>query len=302
MALPLVSSRIAVQGEPPYEIILPATPPRLIALWHLASLDAPTVSVVWTLAFAWAAGVSLDPWIPLLIACGTWTVYVGDRLFDARHAFRSGDLALLRERHYFHWHHRRSLIPLAVFTAAVSAALVIRLMPPSVREHDSVIAAAALAYFSGVHSRSSFPAWLRRIASKEFLVGLLFTVGCAAPTLTCVRRGDSRWWIVLACGIFFATLAWLNCAAIERWEAGVQSSTIQMPAALICIGGFASALALSFAHARTAALICAGIASALLLLLLDRKRHGLAPLTLRALADLVLLIPAFLLAFGAHLQ
>ncbi|MEI4861391.1 hypothetical protein Q8G41_27770, partial [Klebsiella pneumoniae] len=51
--------------------------PRILTLWHLASLDAPTVAVVWALSFAWAAGVHLTPWTPLLLASGTWSVYVG---------------------------------------------------------------------------------------------------------------------------------------------------------------------------------------------------------------------------------
>ncbi len=64
--------------------------PRALHLWHLASLDAPTVAVVWTLAFAWAAGVHLDRWVLVLLASGTWTVYVGDRLLDAHRAIRVG--------------------------------------------------------------------------------------------------------------------------------------------------------------------------------------------------------------------
>ncbi len=269
--------------------------------WHLASLDAPTVAVVWALAIAWAADVHLDARVLLLIACGTWTVYVGDRLLDARHAIGTGNLAPLRERHFFHWRNRRALLPLSVCTAAIAAALAVRLLSRSAREHDSVIVAAALAYFSGVHSRVRFPAWLRRIVSKEFLVGVLFTAGCAAPALSCLswtRAGESRLWPTLACVIFFAVLAWLNCSAIESWESGPGNSRIQTFAVLIAMSGLLLALALSFAQPRASALACSGVASALLLLLLDRKRDRIAPLFLRALADLVLLTPALLLALG----
>ena len=60
--------------------------PAPLALWHLASLDAPTVAVTWSLAFAWAAQVRLPGWIPLLLALACWAVYVADRLLDARAA------------------------------------------------------------------------------------------------------------------------------------------------------------------------------------------------------------------------
>lgn len=58
--------------------------PLLLRYWHLSSLDAPTVAVVWSLGFAWAAGVRLPVWIPILLALVAWAVYIGDRLLDAR--------------------------------------------------------------------------------------------------------------------------------------------------------------------------------------------------------------------------
>src|ERR1700744_3758153 len=87
--------------------------PAIVRYWHLASFDAPTVAVVWALGFAWTVRVQLPGWAPVLIALVTWAVYVVDRLLDARAAFRSGDDNGLRERHFFHWKHRRILTPLA---------------------------------------------------------------------------------------------------------------------------------------------------------------------------------------------
>src|ERR1035441_1521773 len=81
--------------------------PVLLRLWHLGSLDAPTVAVTWSLAFAWAARVQLPAWVPILLALGTWAVYIGDRLLDARTAMRSGNLHRLRDRHFFYLTSRR---------------------------------------------------------------------------------------------------------------------------------------------------------------------------------------------------
>jgi hypothetical protein len=273
--------------------------PRALHLWHLASLDAPTVAVVWTIAFASAAGVHLDTWVLLLIACGTWCVYVGDRLLDAQRAMRLGALNFLRERHYFHWHHRRWFIPGACVAAAIAALLIVGRMSSAARHRDSVLAAAALLYFSGVHTTATLPHWIRKRMSKEFMVGLLFTAGCAAPTLA--RLSFVRLPLVV-CHTSFAALAWLNCFAIERWESSDFTIGIFVRSSILSIVFFASAVALSFANTRTAGMICIAGISATLLTLLDLTRHRISTLTLRTLADMVLLTPLILLAFTSRLR
>lgn len=277
--------------------------PRPLVLWQLASVNAPTVAVVWALAFAWLSGVHLEAWVLPLLACGTWTVYVGDRLLDAYRAIRSGQLDELRERHHFHWQHRRALIPLACCTALLAAALVVDRMPIAIRERNSVLAAAALMYFSGVHSKARVPASLRRIVSKELLVGLLFTAGCAAPVISQVHftagRGSGKW-PIFVCFAFFASLAWVNCCAIERWESSEKRTGVLLQAGMLTIAGAAISAALWQTNPRAAALALAGTTSSLLLLLLDRARFRISVLTLPVLADIVLLTPALLLPLGAH--
>ena len=277
---------------------MPRRMPRALHLWHLASLDAPTVAVVWTIAFSSAAGVHLDTWVLLLIACGTWCVYVGDRLLDAQRAMRLDTLDYLRERHYFHWHHRRWLIPCACTAAAIAALLIVGRMSSAVRHRDSVLAAAALLYFSGVHSTATLPHWIRKRISKEFLVGLLFTAGCSAPTLA---RLPSVGWPLIVCLTSFAALAWLNCSAIERWESSDLMTGISSRSSILSIVFFASAAAMSFVNTRTAGMICIAGISATLLTLLDLTRRRISTLTLRTLADMMLLTPLILLALTARL-
>jgi hypothetical protein len=241
--------------------------------------------------------VHLDLWVLLLLACGTWTVYVGDRLLDAHRAIRSGNLDDLRERHYFHWRHRRLLVPIACATAAIAADLVACRMPVAVRSRDSVLAAAALMYFSGVHMAAKLPDWPRKFASKELLVGLLFTAGCAAPTLS---RLHSAQWLFFACLVFFVALAWVNCAAIESWESSNNQTAILRNTFILGAAGLAASVAFALTDARASALTCSVAASALLLSLLDRTRTRVSPLTLRTLADLVLLAPLVLVILGAR--
>lgn len=267
--------------------------PQPVRLWHLASLDAPTVAVVWSLAFARAAEVRLPAWVPVLLALGTFAVYVADRLLDARRALHTGNVESLRERHFFHWRHRRILAPLACAAALIATVIVFSEMPAALRERNSVLAVAALAYFSGVHLPRR-PRWLTPLLSKELLVGLLFTAGCALPTLTRMHFEAAKLCAVLAAMSFCAALAWLNCYAIDQWESAA-SARLPFAATLIAVAGLLLAAVSFSTQPRIAALFAAAATSAILLALLDRHRARLAPLALRACADLVLLTPVALL-------
>jgi len=309
--------------------------PAPLRLWHLASLDAPTVAVVWALAFAWAAKVKLPPWVLVLLALVTWTIYIADRLLDARNGFRTGAIHRLRERHLFHHRHRRILGPLAAASACVAVWIVVALMPPAALERNSVLAAAAVAYFSGVHTRRKLPELLAHFLSKEFLVGVLFTTGCVLPALSrFVASPGSPRWPLEATAACFAALAWLNCSLIERWESQSRTTTPKPagsasghdfspavspaksewalapagyacapskfsrsfpPAVLLALAGLLLAAVFVLIEPRAAALVAAGSFSALLLCLLDKARNRLTPLALRSAADLVLLCPVVLL-------
>ena len=281
--------------------------PAPLRLWHLTSLDAPTVAVVWALAFAWVAEVALPMWIPLLLALVVWVVYIGDRLLDARADLHTPQIHSLRERHYFHYRHRMVLVPLAVAATCAAVVIVFSLMPAAARERNSVLAVAAGAYFSGVHSsrklRRLTPPKLASLNSKEFVVGLLFASGCALPALSRAASGPrSPHWPLWSAALFFAALAWLNCCAIERWEAVSQPtrrSRVLPAASLLGLAGLLLTAAVLYSNQpRAAALIAAGTGSAMLLAQLDRSQRCLTSLALRTCADLVLLSPVLLIPFA----
>ncbi len=292
--------------------------PRPLAFWHLASLDAPTVAVVWSLAFAWAGGVQLPVWVPVLLTLATWAVYVGDRLLDALAGLRKPAQHTLRERHRFHWRFRRALLPMAIAAACAAAGIIFAFMPPVARARDSVLAAAALAYFSGVHSGRTpwqFPLrWPRSFPGKEFLVGVLFTAGCVLPVWHrphALAAPGSAIWVFWIPAVAFAAVAWLNCSCIARWE-GLEGSANcdnrspqsmrSIALALFTIDILLCVLTAASTHPRPAALLAAGATSALLLALLDRNRARFSALALRAAADLVLLTPLALIPFAWALQ
>lgn len=270
--------------------------PGALRLWHVLSLDAPTVAVVWSLAFARVIGIHLPVWVPILLALGTWSVYVGDRLLDAHKALLRDQLELLRERHFFHWRNRRWLLPCAGFAALMAAGLIVTRVPVSTRQEGAVVGCAALAYFSSVHLPRLRLRPLSGVFSKEFVVGILFTAGCALPSISRLSQADgdvSVWALAVVIG-FFAALAWLNCSAIDCWESMRRVSIAGM-GGLLGSAGLTAALLMGFAHLRGAALLLAGALSACLLAYLDHRRSRLTLLALRATADLVLLTPLILL-------
>lgn len=280
--------------------------PAPLRLWHLASLDAPTVALAWSWGFARAAGVRLHAWAPLALGLIAWAIYIADRLLDARAGMRFPPLHLMRERHFFHWRYRAVLAPIGMLAAVAAGTLVITCLPAGARLPDTALAAATLAYFSGVHTRGRLFCRIYRLlspfSSRAFVIGALFTAGCLLPAASEVgRAGAAPAARALALpALYFACLGWLNCRAIGQWESpgGDPSPVGCFPrptvAELMGICGAVLALLLAAAQPRAAWMIAAGTASACLLGLLDRYRARLTPLALRATADLVLLTPALL--------
>ena len=275
--------------------------PCFLRYWHLASLDAPTVAVVWSLAFAWSVGVPLPMWAPAILALMTWAIYVGDRLLDAWAGMKDPPLHHVRDRHIFHWRHRSILVPAALAASALAAALVIQTVPAGTRVSDSAVAAATLAYFSGVHSRGKFLRWLTsilsRLSARATSIGLLFTAGCLLPAIS---QSSPASFLSIEQGtafMYFAAVAWLNCYAIGRWESiPTARSGRQVTFRAVLLGAIGTLLAVSLAAApRLACLVAASAASAFCFVLLERMRTRLSPVVLRAGADLVLLTPSLLL-------
>ena len=278
--------------------------PAALRLWHVASLDAPTVALAWSCAFAWVGGVRLPEWAPAVLALIAWALYIGDRLLDARAGMRSPPLHLLRERHLFHWRHRWIMATAGLAAALAAAGLVFTRLPAGARAPDTALAAATLAYFSGLHSRGKMWRLVERrlgpFLSRPFVIGVLFTAGCLLPTASQLTPDASASLAPLlgVPALFFAALAWLNCYAIEQWESpswrSGKTRVVRM-GALFTGGGALLALVLVSHAPRSAFLVAAGAASALLFVVLNWIQPRLTPVALRAAADLVLLTPVLLI-------
>jgi hypothetical protein len=265
--------------------------------WHLLSLDAPTVAVLWAWSFARAAQARAAPTTLAVLGIGTWAIYVADRLLDGRLSPHRD----LRERHFFHARHRREFLIAAIIPAFVLLGL-IRVMPSAARREDAVIFAASMLYFASVH----LPALrVRRWFPREVAVGILFACATAIPAWSGYTSASLSSHARLAGPVLlFAGLCTLNCIAIETWEFSgkpTRSNTVSVIA--VCLAA-APATLLFIPSLRTAEifpLLAALITSAILLLALDRLHRRAANhapgdnsrflLALRIAADAALLTP-----------
>jgi hypothetical protein len=265
--------------------------------WHLLSLDAPTVAALWAWSFARAMHLSL-PWhAPLLLALGTWLVYVADRLLDG---LRPLPADRLRPRHRFHVRHAPGFVVAAIAIGSFLLWLIRFRMSAPARREDTVLFFAALLYLAIVHKA---PENKQKWLPKELAVGIVFAAACAVPAWSRLPSGRAS---MLPAIVLFALLCWLNCVAIERWEnpGSTQNDALAathpttrwtashfQPAALILATLAGSLAVLNATHPGPMALSLATLISASLLAIVDRLHARFPTIALRVMADLSLLTP-----------
>ncbi len=256
-----------------------------VRVWHLLSLDAPSVAAAWLLLLHPIGAWHVRLLEASALALAVWLLYVGDRVLDASR----GDGDSLQARHYFHARHVRGLGAAALCALPLLGLLVLHL-PSPVRAAWLWLALPMAVYALAIHR------WPVRGMPKEVLVGVMFAVATAVPALCGVGVHPVR---TLAMAALFAVVCWVNCVAIARWElgalriGGVRSTAWgarhlrSLSALLVCAG------ALLATRLGAAALACS--LSAALLLVLDTARNRIDAVALRALADATLLTPLLFL-------
>jgi hypothetical protein len=275
------------------QLALPARTTSPLALWHLLSLDAPTVAALWVWLIARSCHITLPLASPFAMALAVWILYAADRLLDAA---RPGAAADLEARHLFHHRHRRAFLAGIVLAAAVLGVLLHLLDAAAVRLY-LVEGALLVLWFVVLHATPS-----GHRLPKEIVVGLFFSAAVFIPT---VAREPALRATLLPAAILFAALCSLNCLFIYAWEheglaassahATTRFALARLPALAIAVIA-ATALALfEPAAAKPTAAACA--LAAALLLVLHRNRRRLCRNHLRAAADLALLTPVLLLPF-----
>jgi len=255
-----------------------------LALWHLFSLDAPTVAALWFALFSrvFHADVLIVPAVALAVA--VWILYAADRLSDAHR-----NDSILKARHYFHAAHRHEFLFAIAFAFPVLGALLVR-MPAPLRMAWMLMGIPLVLYAAAVHI-------FRWRIYKEILVGIFFSTTIAMPAFLVDHSAS-----LLLSAILFGMLCWLNCVVIARAEdapahdmdalTAWSTQHLRTVAATLTIAALIGAFALPNARA---VLLPIAFSSALFLLL-DTKAAHLSAVTTRALADAVLLTPLLALA------
>jgi hypothetical protein len=230
-----------------------------------------------------------------------WILYAADRLLDAgllsAHPLDTGTL---EARHHFHHRHRTAFLTGILLASAALAALLPQLSPEAIRLY-LILGTLVFAYFVLIHATRA----AHRLP-KEFAVGICFAAAIFIPTVA--RRPDLRL-PLLAPALLFAALCSLNCLFIYAWEhtqpalhpahpttALALRNLVPTAVTAAAVGVALTLLTLTPDPGPQARLIpAATTVSIALLLLLHHRRQPVAPLTLRAAADLVLLTPLLLL-------
>lgn len=271
-------------------------------MWHLLSLDAPTVAMLWTWFLAQACHLHLPLAAPVAMGLAVWMLYAGDRLLDSRVLDSRPAAAVdeLEARHYFHHRHRPAFLAGIALAGVVLAILLPGLNAEAMRLYF-VEGALLCSWFLVLHATSG-----GHRLPKEIAVGAFFSAAVFIPT---VAREPGLHLGMLPAALLFAALCSLNCLFIYAWEhEGARGTTTQpahastrlaldhLPALAraVAIAGAALALLDPF-EPRLVPAACA--LAAVLLLVLDRQHRRLSDTNLRAAADLALLTPLLLLPF-----
>jgi hypothetical protein len=243
------------------------------------------------------------------MAVSVWMLYAADRLMDARlmdvRLLNVAPSEDLEARHYFHHRHRTAFLT-GILLASIALAVLLPRLEAAALHLYLILGGLLAGYFILIHATPS--ASSRKVAHrlpKEIAVGIFFSAAIFIPTVA--RRPDVRL-TLLPAALLFAALCSLNCLFIYAWEhprpshgrpahATTRLALRHLSLLAISIPVAAALLCLTTFHQVPWPIPAACAVSATLLLLLHHRRRSIAPITLRAAADLALTTPILLLPF-----
>lgn len=185
-------------------------------LWpNLLSLDAPLVAVLWQGFLAHRFSVPLMPAGRLVLALTVWSIYLLDRLLDARRPRPAEEPA----RHRFCRRHSKLMAALLALALALDGLIAIVWLRSAVLRDGLITIAGVLVYLATFHMAGQSAK-----IPKEIAAAILFTAGTfltAWATLPCPGLA----WAAVA----FFILCLANIVAIEAWEWRELRATLPHP-------------------------------------------------------------------------
>jgi len=229
------SRRPSPQTSPRPQLVPPLRPRySALALWHLLSLDAPTVATLWTIFIARCSHLHL-PWTEPA------AMFLAVRLLDARlldprrldihpldHPLEAHPSAPdLEARHRFHHRYRTAFVTVLLLGSLTLAALLHRLDPRSLHLY-TLLATLLAAWMLFIHAHPPVSGNARRLP-KEIAVGIFFPAAVFIPTIARTSPTPAAihvlgWlanWVrpaLLPSALLFACICALNCLCLYAWE------------------------------------------------------------------------------------
>jgi len=265
---------------------------------NLLSLDAPLVAVAWLCIFARTWRADYHPWEAYVsLGLAVWVIAVANRLLDV--SILGAGSGKVDARHEFHRKYRKLFVIGAGLAALTVLTLVLSYMSYAIY-HYILIGGVVVAGFFGLSMLSSQDAGEIPHA-KNILAGIGFAFGTAM--MAHVYLPELRIYDLLGSREFisFAVLCILNISAIDVWDHASRSADVEIKAGdelsltlpLTLLGGAALVFAVFDHEMATRPFFYAIMTGAALLHILNRSRARFSMDTLRALADVAMLLPVF---------
>src|ERR1700722_6946415 len=174
-------------------------------LWpNLLSLDAPLVAVLWQSFLAYGFSLPLRLSGRLALGLTVWSIYLLDRLLDARQPPTLDEPA----RHRFYRRHSRLMGAVLAVALTADACIAILWLRPAILRDGLIPLAGVLVYLAIFHI------WNQPVKiPKEIAAAILFTAGTFLTAWSVIPSSKLAW---PAVAFFLLCLA--NMVAIEAWE------------------------------------------------------------------------------------
>jgi hypothetical protein len=179
-------------------------------------LDAPVVAVLWQGFLACRFSLPLRPAAQLVLGLTVWSIYLLDRLLDARKPPAPNEP--VRHRYYRrHWKTMAALLAVVLSADVLIATFALR--APVLREGLVPLAGVAI-YLAAFHTPGQSMLFPRRVprlvprrVPKEVAAAFLFTAGTFLVAWAALPCSGLAW-----AALSFFVLCLANIVAIEAWE------------------------------------------------------------------------------------